>query len=498
MVATLHSKPGAPPGVDNLILVSSDTHIGPKLSQLREYCPQQYLEQFDEFAASKKAEIDATIAQAKFALAMAKGEEVDFEALMRTAMASGGMGTDAMARSTPGARMAAAMAEGDPTREQEIAARMGNAMPSAQMAGSMQMIANRLTDGHHDMHTRLSDMDADGLACEIIFHGSQNGEPIPFITPHDLPAGLTTPFTFEGLDLDLAYAGMHMYNEWLADQCSIEPERHVGLAYIPAWDPALSLQEAEWARARGLRGINFPAWRPGMPVLQDEAWEPLYAASAALSMPLTNHGGAGDERYWPAGEGVMLRFMESAYHSRRLIWSLLFHGTFEKYPNLRLMISEIPGEWWPYLMKELDSITGMHGGAGNASAICAEHVYHGATFMSREEALDAYEHDYTRNIVWGSDYPHVEGTWQLPMNEDEEPQTHLAIREAFAGIPEEPVRDMLGLNGVRAYDLDLEALQKVANRITAPTYDEIKDELPADDVPAAHGLFAFRRVGPWS
>ena len=117
---------------------------------------------------------------------------------------------------------------------------MGNAMPTANMMGAMQMIANRLTDGHHDMHTRLADMDADGLACEIIFHGSQNGEPIPFITPHDLPAGLTTPFTFEGLDLDLAYAGMHMYNEWLADQCSIEPERHVGLAYIPAWDPAKS------------------------------------------------------------------------------------------------------------------------------------------------------------------------------------------------------------------------------------------------------------------
>ena len=32
MVATLHSKPGAASGVDNLILVSSDTHIGPKLS----------------------------------------------------------------------------------------------------------------------------------------------------------------------------------------------------------------------------------------------------------------------------------------------------------------------------------------------------------------------------------------------------------------------------------------------------------------------------------
>ena len=85
MVATLHSKPGAAPGVDNLVLVSSDTHIGPKLSQLREYCPAQYLEQFDDFAASKEAEINATMAQAKYALAMIKGEDVDIAAMIEAA-----------------------------------------------------------------------------------------------------------------------------------------------------------------------------------------------------------------------------------------------------------------------------------------------------------------------------------------------------------------------------------------------------------------------------
>ena len=35
-----------------VVVVSSDTHIGPLLSQLREYCPEAYLEQFDEFAAA--------------------------------------------------------------------------------------------------------------------------------------------------------------------------------------------------------------------------------------------------------------------------------------------------------------------------------------------------------------------------------------------------------------------------------------------------------------
>src|SRR3954471_15345110 len=77
MVATLHDKPGAPPGVDNLILVSSDTHIGPKLSQLREYCPKKYLDQFDSFAAEKAAEINNTMIQAQIAMKLISGGSME-------------------------------------------------------------------------------------------------------------------------------------------------------------------------------------------------------------------------------------------------------------------------------------------------------------------------------------------------------------------------------------------------------------------------------------
>src|SRR5205807_925202 len=111
----------------------------------------------------------------------------------------------------------------------------------------------------------------------------------------------------------------------------------------------------------------------------------------SMNMPLTNHGGAGDDRAWPAAEGVQLRFLESAYHSRRIIWSLLFHGVFDRYPDIRLMISEIPGEWWPYLMKELDSITSMHGGQDQkglqqiANRICAPPVDEVANPLSEVE-----------------------------------------------------------------------------------------------------------------
>ena len=51
-------------------------------------------------------------------------------------------------------------------------------------------------------------------------------------------------------------------NQWLAEQVSIEPERHVGLAYIPAWDPALCVKEVEWAREAGVMAYLLKPLRP--------------------------------------------------------------------------------------------------------------------------------------------------------------------------------------------------------------------------------------------
>ena len=48
---------------DPVILVSSDSHIGPRLvDDLRPYCPASYLEEFDRFAAKYGAKYDKAVA----------------------------------------------------------------------------------------------------------------------------------------------------------------------------------------------------------------------------------------------------------------------------------------------------------------------------------------------------------------------------------------------------------------------------------------------------
>jgi hypothetical protein len=74
------------------------------------------------------------------------------------------------------------------------------------------------------------------------------------------------------------------------------------------------------------------------------------------------------------------------------------------------------------------------------------------------------------NIAFGRDYPHPEGTW---------PNTSQWISDAFAGVPEDEVRLMLGENVIRFLRLDRSALARIAERVgpsmrdltAAPTVD---------------------------
>jgi hypothetical protein len=66
-------------------------------------------------------------------------------------------------------------------------------------------------------------------------------------------------------------------------------------------------------------------------------------------------------------------------------------------------------------------------------------------------------------IAFGRDYPHPEGTW---------PNTKAWIREAFAGVPEAELRQMLGENAIERLALDGPALHAIGERV-GPTIEEL-------------------------
>jgi predicted TIM-barrel fold metal-dependent hydrolase len=75
--------------------------------------------------------------------------------------------------------------------------------------------------------------------------------------------------------------------------------------------------------------------------------------------------------------------------------------------------------------------------------------------MPRREALKRHEIGL-RNIMWGSDYPHPEGSW---------PRTREQMVETFHGLPEAEVAAMLGGNAARCYGFDVEKLAPIVARV---------------------------------
>ncbi|MBL7493527.1 amidohydrolase [Frankia sp. AgB1.9] len=440
MSVTTSEQPATQSPTTPLIVVSADTHIGPRLEQeLRPYCPAPLLDEFDEFAGALARKREASNNQLGF----------------------GGM--------TRGA-------------DWKVSRR------------------NLETEGHFNIEARLRDLDNDGVAGQVIFHDSQNGQPLPF--------DRSSVFNRDDIDFDRLKVGQHIYNQWLADQVSVQPERHVGLAYVPMWDIDAAVRELRWASSVGLRGVNFPYPRPWMKSYNFPDWEPFFSACEELGMSLCHHGGGAPTA--TGGPGMMSIVKLEVSNMSRIspLSHLVFGGVFERHPNLRLVLTESVGPWWPAVMKELDSVY-IHDVAEYPdmkdrvkrlpSEYAARQVFVGASFLARFEVEDAMANGYLGNIIWGSDYPHFEGTFQHGIVSPEgDTATRSAMRFTFAGLPEHEVAQCLGENAVRAYGLDGAALRKVAARINAPTYAKLS--VPLSTLPDEHdrGHHAYRTYGFWA
>jgi predicted TIM-barrel fold metal-dependent hydrolase len=348
--------------------------------------------------------------------------------------------------------------------------------------------------GHYDMDARLLDMDRDGVAAEVIFHGSQNGEPFPFV-----PDPLSTfrqKLDGDARQMELVGIGQQIYNRWLADVCADAPGRRVGLAHLPLWDIDASIAALEDARERGLTAVNFPSTpRAGVREVDFPEWEPFWSACEDLEMPLVTHCGAAkanpDEFETPT-KGVVNFFEGGTWLSRRALPRFIFSGVFERHSRVRLVYTELMQQgstWWPSAIAQFDQGWVRRGWMVKdacprpPSEYMRSNVFIGASLMHRlpAETHIAISEGYAGNVLWGADYPHVEGTLTDPAGPS---TTRVAMQHIFAGVPEQWTRRMIGETAIEVYGLDRDALATVAERISAPTPQDLAAPPPPHLVPS--------------
>ncbi len=342
--------------------------------------------------------------------------------------------------------------------------------------------ANRNWD--HDR--RLTEMEADGIVAEVIF---------PNTIPPFFPKGslLIQPPGANAGDLDHRWAGLRSHNRWLADFCNAAPGRRAGIAQIMLHDVDEAVREIRWASEAGLTGgILLPGAPPGsgVPPLYARDYEPIWNACEELGLPVNHHSGSAAPDYGDYPEAQVMFLLEVTWWAHRTLWHLLFSGVMERHPELQFVFTEQGTAWVPEELTRLDYYHGRMGSASGSqehafgarvmaelslkpSEYWARQCQLGSSFIRRHE-VPLRDTVGTERIMWGSDFPHLEGCW---------PHSTEHLRLAFSDVDPTDVQAMVGGNAARVYGFDLDALGGLADK-HGPTVAEVAVPLDVDQIPS--------------
>ena len=286
---------------------------------------------------------------------------------------------------------------------------------------------------------RRADQERDGVEAEVIYgilgvsRGLLGG------------VGLTDPA--------LLAAVYRAYNEYVAEFNRSVPGRYFGLGCLPNHDAQAAVDELRYCASLGLKGATFVPWFSAMPVWHP-MWEPMWAAAEDLDVVVTFHvfeGGATTvgravKESHPASAGAWTAVAPAQLDE--VLCSVILAGVCERHPRLRLVLGESGIGWLPYMLERLDDtweerLTDDCPLSLPPSAYFKRQIY--ATFQKDFHGVKAMAEIAPDNVMWGSDYPHRDGTW---------PFSRKVIEEQFRGIDEGIARKMLWDNVHRVYRID--------------------------------------------
>ena len=344
-------------------------------------------------------------------------------------------------------------------------------------------------DRNWDSDRRIRELEDDGVVAEVLF---PNTVP-PFFPSGNLLAGAPEPDQYE-----YRWAGLRAHNRWLAEFCSQAPGRRAGLAQILLHDIDAAVAEIRWAHRGGLRGILLPGIAPGSSLegIYSRRYEPIWEACEELDLTITQHGGAGLPDFGMTPEGLAILLIELPIFSHRALWHLMFSGVFDRHPSLRFVMTEQGTGWIPGALRSLDwfqrrmlietAAEFIFGGAMatkmslTPTEYFARNCYVGASFIRPVEAALRHEVGVDR-IMWGSDFPHSEGSF---------PYTSEALRASLSDATEAEMRMMLSETAASVYGFDLNSLQPVADRI-GPKVEALRVPFEVADYPNDSTCNAF-------
>jgi predicted TIM-barrel fold metal-dependent hydrolase len=295
--------------------------------------------------------------------------------------------------------------------------------------------------GANDMKLRIKDLDEEGIWAELVY-------PSIGIWMSSIQ------------DPELLAAGCRAINDWSFEYQRFSP-RYVCTATIPLLTVESAVAEIERCAGIGFKAAYFSV---APPTDQDDwnstIWEPVWSSLEETGLILAYHigtephdGTTNHGAYFRGPGGALLNYMETTYGGQRAVSKMVSSGVFDRHPKLKVIVSEGGATWAPFVADRLDEAYRQHGSAvrPSLSRLPSEYIYENvyASFQHDRSAVAAMTAMGWQNVCWGSDYPHLEGTYghtQKTLHElfddvDETTRNRItkgAFAELFPHVPAPP------------------------------------------------------------
>lgn len=327
-----------------------------------------------------------------------------------------------------------------------------------------------------DDDVRNADLEAEGIVGEVIF---------PNTVPPFFPSFVLFVGPPQAADYEHRLAGIRAHNRWMADFCSRFPDRRAGLGQIFINDIDDAIDDVRWCHENGLRGgVLIPNIAPDCTWVKpyiDSVYDPLWAVCEDLGVPVTIHGGTGLPNHGPYPATALLYVNEATFYAQRPLVQFITSGVFERFPNLKFVMTESGASWLPTVLDNLDGVlesirtTGRVGELRfadehvlprSATDYCRQNLWLGISQPTPADlvVIDILGADH---VMWGADYPHLEGT---------PPYSHQHYSQVFSGVDEATLRTVFAGAAADLYAFDLAALAPLAAQV-GPTVDAVATPL---------------------
>ena len=320
----------------------------------------------------------------------------------------------------------------------EMGGKRGIGLASAALKKSEEIsMKGRFSDvlpGAYDPSARLEDQDRDNVEAEILYTSF----------------GLTM---YVIKDLDFQFACMQAYNDWSANFCASAPTRFFGAALIPTDPIERGIREMRRCASTGMfRTAQISINQEAGHGYDDPEWDPLWATAEELGMPLSLHVAGSKKSFAVTGDKMTdftLVFTPVMYEITRMILT----GVFDRFRELKVVSVENDAAWPVPVLERMDyTVERNPGWAGptgitsgrKPSEIFHDHVF--CTFMRDRTAVKNRDIIGMNNLMWGSDYPHIDSTW---------PHSVEVLEDHFAGVPLEDQKRIARQNVIDLYHLPL-------------------------------------------